>query len=149
MWDTHCGHWVPFLFSITKCELNHIVQKVLDDPYDRNIICGQKSDRNSWFFSSGMDNTTFDSSGFLGNNLKNSFHLPSSPFPQAAFLGWLVCSFHLLVPQLSGHSHAHRGFSHRLDAWVGLGQLSLGWLGLAAKPTWISYNMYLPGFCST
>ena len=98
---------------------------------------------------SGMDNTTFDSSGFLGNYLKNSFHLPSSPFPQAAFLGWLVCSFHLLVPQLSGHSHAHRGFSHRLDAWVGLGQLSLGWLGLAAKPTWISYNMYLPGFCST
>ena len=98
---------------------------------------------------SGMDNTTFDSSGFLGNNLKHSCYLPSSPFPQAAFLGWLVCSFHLLVPQLSGHAHAHRGFSHRLDAWVGLGQLSLGWLGLAAKPTWISYNMYLPGFCST
>ena len=75
--------------------------------------------------------------------------LPSSPLAQAAFLGWLVCSFHLLVPQLSGHAHAHWGFSHRLDAWVGLGQLSLGWLGLAAKPTWISYNMYLPGFCST
>ena len=51
MCDPHCGNWVPaFLFSTTKCELNHIVQKVLDDPYDRNIICGQKSDRNGWYF---------------------------------------------------------------------------------------------------
>ena len=50
MCDPHCGNRVPaFLFSTTKCELNHIVQKVLDDPYDRNIICGQKSDRKDFF----------------------------------------------------------------------------------------------------